>query len=125
MLVIFPELLIMLQTTNLNIVTSLHLLWEERSGLDGLFVCRDGSVPFSRLVVASHSPVLAALLASASLDSTEEETQKIVLNSFRSVTSLSVTLETLLLNVYILLCSNIDICSMVTVRYWNIKHRDQ
>ena len=76
----------MLQTTNLNIVTSLHLLWEERSGLDGLFLCRDGSVPFSRLVVASHSPVLAALLASASLDSTEEETQKIVLNSFRSVT---------------------------------------
>ena len=71
----------MLQT-NLNIVPSLHLLWEERSGLDGLFICRDGSVPFSRLVVSCHSPVLAALLAAVNTD-TEEDTQKIVLNSFR------------------------------------------
>ena len=71
----------MLQT-NLNIVPSLHLLWEERSVLDGLFICRDGSVPFSRLVVSSHSPVLASLLASVNTD-TEEDTQKIVLNSFR------------------------------------------
>ena len=74
----------MLQTTSLNIVPSLHLLWEERAGLDGLFLCRDGSVPFSRLVLASHSPVLAGLLAAASID-TEEETQKIVINNFRSV----------------------------------------
>ena len=72
----------MLQTTSLNIVSSLHLLWEERSGLDGLFVCGDGSVPFSRLVLSCHSPLLKALLASGD---TEEETQKIVLNSFRSV----------------------------------------
>ena len=77
----------MLHTTNLNIVPSLHLLWEERSGLDGLFVCRDGSVPFSKLVVSCHSKLLASLLAAAS--DSEEETQKIVLNSFRSVTSLS------------------------------------
>ena len=75
----------MLQTTSLNIVPSLYLLWEERSGLDGLFVCRDGSVPFSRLVVSCNSPVLAALLVSASSDSAEEEIQKIFLNSFRSV----------------------------------------
>ena len=70
----------MLQTTSLNIVPSLYLLWEERSGLDGLFVCRDGSVPFSRLVVSCHSPVLAALLASGD---SEEEIQRVVLSSFR------------------------------------------
>ena len=70
----------MLQTTSLNIVPSLYLLWEERSGLDGLFVCRDGSVPFSRLVVSCHSPVLSALLASGD---SEEEIQRVVLNSFR------------------------------------------
>ena len=73
----------MLQTTSLNMVPSLHLLWEERCGLDGLFVCRDGSVPFSRLVVSCHSQVLAALLLS---EDSEEEIQKIVLDSFRSVT---------------------------------------
>ena len=71
----------MLQTRNLNLVPSLHLLWEEKLCLDGLLVCRDGAVPFSRLVVACHSQGLARVL-SASSDS-EEETQKIVLDSVR------------------------------------------
>ena len=82
----------MLQTRNLKVVPSLYLLWEERVCLDGLFVCREGSVPFSRLVLAAHSPVLARILSESSYN--DEEVQKIVLDSVRSVIYFSLSAET-------------------------------
>ena len=69
----------MLHTRNMEILPSVHLLWEERSCLDGVIVCKDGTVPFSRLVLASHSPFMAPLLSSH----TEEEIQKVVIDSVR------------------------------------------
>ena len=74
----------MLQTRDSKLVPSLYRLWEERVCLDGMFVCRDGSVPFSRLVVASHSPVLASVLSES--PSSEEEVQRIVLDSVSLMT---------------------------------------
>ena len=74
----------MLQTRDSKLVPSLYRLWEERVCLDGMFVCRDGSVPFSRLVLASHSPVLASVLSES--PSSEEEVQRIVLDSVSLMT---------------------------------------
>ena len=56
-------------------------LWEARTHLDGLIICRDGRVPFSRLILAAHSPHLRELFISRTDE--EEHVQKILLADFR------------------------------------------
>ena len=56
-------------------------LWEARTHLDGLIICRDGRVPFSRLILAAHSPRLRELFISRTDE--EEHVQKILLADFR------------------------------------------
>ena len=56
-----------------GLVSSLHLLWEERRWCDGLLICRDGAVPFASLVLASSLwPVNTALEVSLWIRPTEE-----------------------------------------------------
>ena len=62
-----------------GLVSSLHLLWEERRWCDGLVICRDGAVPFASLALASSSPHLARTLASQDT----ADTVKIIARGFR------------------------------------------
>ena len=62
-----------------TIMNSVHSLWEAKTHLDGLMVCRDGCVPFSRLILASHSPHLRDMLITRE----DEDVQKIILADFR------------------------------------------
>ena len=62
-----------------TIMASVYSLWEAKTHLDGLIVCRDGCVPFSRLILASHSPHLREMLITRE----EEDVQKILLADFR------------------------------------------
>ena len=62
-----------------GLVSSLHLLWEERRWCDGLVICRDGAVPFASLALASSSPQLARTLAGQDT----ADTVKIIARGFR------------------------------------------
>ena len=64
-----------------SLMASVHSLWETKTNLDGLIICRDGCVPFSRLVLASHSQHLRELFSSHETEG--EEIQKIFLVDFR------------------------------------------
>ena len=64
-----------------SLMASVHSLWETKTNLDGLIICRDGSVPFSRLVLASHSQHLRELFISHETEG--YEIQKIFLVDFR------------------------------------------
>ena len=63
------------------LMASVHSLWETKTNLDGMIICRDGCVPFSRLLLASHSQLLRELFISHETEG--EEVQKIILGDFR------------------------------------------
>ena len=64
-----------------SLMASVHSLWETKTNLDGMIICRDGCVPFSRLLLASHSQLLRELFISHETEG--EEVQKIFLVDFR------------------------------------------
>ena len=71
-----------------RIIPSIYLLWEEKCFLDGLMVCPDGNVPFSRLIISSHSQYLRNILTQTDnfLERSGEGVdtiQKIILDGFR------------------------------------------
>ena len=63
-----------------TLMASVFSLWEARTHLDGVIICRDGRVPFSRLILASHSQHLREMFISRE---EEEDVQKILLADFR------------------------------------------
>ena len=63
-----------------SLMASVLSLWEARTHLDGVMICQDGRVPFSRLILAAHSQHLRKLFISRQ---EEEDVQKILLADFR------------------------------------------
>ena len=62
-----------------DVMPSIGLLWGSDMYLDGLIICMDGQVPFSKLILSCHS----TLVHHALTDNGED--QVIILQDFRQV----------------------------------------